>query len=71
MLPDRSWNAHSLPVRDVVIGEGGGSRRLWSCAADRALCLLDLQSGAQLLRLHLAFEPSALLLAPLGDQLVV
>eukprot|EP01031_Cornospumella_fuschlensis_P041896 gene41896-51142_t len=42
--PYRSWNAHSLPVRDVVLAEGSGSRRIWSCAADRALCLFDLQS---------------------------
>ena len=41
----RSYNAHSLPVRDLVVMGTCGAFRIYSCSTDKTVCMYDVHSG--------------------------
>jgi pre-rRNA-processing protein IPI3 len=71
MQPYRSWNAHSLPVSDMLLLDQPGFLRVYTCSADRHVVLYDLHSQRSLLRLALPQACEAMALSPSFDQLYI
>lgn len=51
--PFRTWNSHSLSVKDILLLGSMTSLRIASCSADRTMVIQDVHSGKQCLRVSL------------------
>jgi len=56
--PRHTWAEHAMPVR-AALARGG---RAWTVAADRTACARDVASGASLVRVALAANPTCVCL---------
>lgn len=63
----RSWNPHTLPIKDARFGSDYTSMRVYTCSIDRSFVMYDVNKAVQLLRLALAEPLESLTINPTQD----
>ena len=63
----RSWNPHTLPIKDAQFGADYTSMRVYTCSIDRSFVIYDINKAVQLLRLALAEPLESLTINPTQD----
>ena len=63
----RSWNPHTLPIKDMHVVDALGVIRVITCSLDKTIVMYDVHNGQQCLRLSLPEALEAVVSSPSED----